>query len=126
DAPLNILVLEGDGVGPEIVAATLAVLRAAGDTFGIGIAFDSAAIGWAAHRATGSTFPDSAYEKALSADGVVLGPVSHNEYPPAAAGGLNPSGELRRRLDLYANIRPARSRPGFPPRCGSDVDLVIV
>ena len=41
-------------------------------------------------------------------------------------GGLNPSGELRKRLDLYANIRPARSRAGFPPRCGEPVDLVIV
>ena len=57
---------------------------------------------------------------------MLLGPVSHNEYPPVAKGGLNPSGELRKRLDLYANIRPARSRPGFPPRCGSAVDLVIV
>ena len=44
----------------------------------------------------------------------------------AAQGGLNPSGELRKRLDLYANIRPARSREGFPPRCGKPVDLVIV
>jgi 3-isopropylmalate dehydrogenase len=52
--------------------------------------------------------------------------VSHNDYPPAAQGGLNPSGELRKRLDLFANIRPARSRGGFPPRCGSPVDLVIV
>ena len=57
---------------------------------------------------------------------MLLGPVSHNDYPPLAEGGLNPSGELRKRLDLYANIRPARSREGFPPRCGSGVDLVIV
>ena len=62
----------------------------------------------------------------MAADGVILGPVSHNDYPPVAQGGLNPSGELRKRLDLYANIRPARSRGGFPPRCGSPVDLVIV
>ena len=65
-------------------------------------------------------------EKAKAADGVLLGPVSHNDYPPVAEGGLNPSGELRKRLDLYANIRPARSHAGFPPRCGSVVDLVIV
>jgi 3-isopropylmalate dehydrogenase len=64
--------------------------------------------------------------KAKAVDGVLLGPVSHNEYPPAAEGGLNPSGQLRKGLDLYANIRPARSRPGFPPRCGKPVDLVIV
>ena len=123
---INLLVLEGDGIGPEIMAATLQVLRAASHTFGLEFAFDHAAIGWTAHRAAGTTFPQAAFDKAKAADGVLLGPVSHNEYPPTAEGGLNPSGELRKRLDLYANIRPARSRPGFPPRCGTPVDLVIV
>jgi isocitrate/isopropylmalate dehydrogenase len=57
---------------------------------------------------------------------VILGPVSHNDYPPAEKGGINPSGALRKRLDLFANIRPARTRADFPPRCGKPVDLVIV
>jgi isocitrate/isopropylmalate dehydrogenase len=123
---IDILVLEGDGIGPEIMAATLAVLRAADAKFGLPLAFEAAAVGWTAHRAEGITFPPSVLEKAMAAHGVLLGPVSHNDYPPVAEGGLNPSGELRKRLDLYANIRPARSREGFPPRCGSAVDLVIV
>jgi isocitrate/isopropylmalate dehydrogenase len=58
--------------------------------------------------------------------GVVLGPVSHNAYPPVAQGGLNPSGVLRRALELYANIRPARSRPGAPRPIRPAVDLVVV
>jgi isocitrate/isopropylmalate dehydrogenase len=120
------MVLAGDGIGPEITAATLTVLRAADRAFGLRLAFEEVAIGWAAHRSEGNTFPISAFEKAKAADGVLLGPVSHNEYPPAGEGGLNPSGELRKRLDLYANIRPARSRSGFPPRCRKPVDLVIV
>ncbi len=123
---LRLLVLEGDGIGPEIMAATLAVLRAADEKFGLGLAFEAAAVGWAAHTACGSTFPAGVLDKAKAASGVLLGPVSHNEYPPIAEGGLNPSGELRKRLDLYANIRPARSREGFLPRCGANVDLVIV
>jgi 3-isopropylmalate dehydrogenase len=123
---LQLLVLEGDGIGPEITAAALEVLRAAAATFGLRLAFAHADIGWAAHRAVATTFPDVVFEKAKAADGVILGPVSHNEYPARAEGGLNPSGELRRRLDLYANIRPARSRTGFPPRCGVAVDLVVV
>jgi 3-isopropylmalate dehydrogenase len=126
DGGLRLLVLEGDGIGPEIMAATLAVLRAVDAKFGLGLAFETAAVGWAAHRATGTTFPSSVLDKARAAQGVLLGPVSHNEYPPVSEGGLNPSGEMRKRLDLYANIRPARSREGFPPRCGSAVDLVIV
>jgi isocitrate/isopropylmalate dehydrogenase len=123
---LNILVLEGDGIGPEITAATVHVLRAADRAFALGLDFSHAAIGWAAHRTVGTTFPDSVFEQAKAAHGVLLGPVSHNDYPPREQGGLNPSGELRKRLDLYANIRPARSRAGFPPRCGSAVDLMIV
>lgn len=123
---LRILVLEGDGIGPEITAATLAVLRAADAKFGIRLAFARADIGWAAHKAGGTTFPDAVEAQAKAVDGVLLGPVSHNDYPSRAEGGLNPSGELRKRLDLYANIRPARSRAGFAPRCGVPVDLVIV
>ena len=123
---INLLVLEGDGIGPEITAATVSVLNAAARAFALEFVFDVAAIGWAAHRSEGTTFPDSVLAKAKAADGVLLGPVSHNEYPPTGEGGLNPSGELRKRLDLYANIRPARSRAGFPPRCGTPVDLVIV
>ncbi len=111
---IDILVLEGDGIGPEITAATLAVLRAADAKFGLGLAFKTAVVGWAAHKAAGTTFPDSVEALAKDADGVLLGPVSHNDYPPRAQGGLNPSGEMRKRLALYANIRPARSREGFP------------
>jgi 3-isopropylmalate dehydrogenase len=123
---LRILVLEGDGIGPEITAASLEVLRAADAKFGLGFEFSKADVGWAAHKADGNTFPDAVEHAAKAADGVLLGPVSHNDYPPRAQGGLNPSGELRKRLDLYANIRPARSRAGFPPRCGKSVDLVVV
>lgn len=123
---LRILVLEGDGIGPEITAATLEVLKAADKKFGIKFEFSKADIGWAAHKVTGTTFPDAVEAAAKACDGVLLGPVSHNDYPARDKGGLNPSGELRKRLDLYGNIRPARSREGFPPRCGKAVDLVVV
>jgi isocitrate/isopropylmalate dehydrogenase len=121
----HLLVMEGDGIGPEICAATVGVLRQADRLFGLDLSLASASIGLVALRAEGTTFPTSAFEAAQTADGVILGPVSHNDYPPVAQGGLNPSGELRKRLDLFANIRPARTRGGFPPRCGSPVDLVI-
>jgi 3-isopropylmalate dehydrogenase len=118
--------MPGDGIGPEITAATVAVVAAVDRALNLGLQFEEATIGLAALRAHGTTLPDAAVDQARAADGIVLGPVSHNEYPPVAEGGLNPSGELRKRLDLYANIRPARSRERFPPRCGKPVDLVIV
>jgi 3-isopropylmalate dehydrogenase len=126
NAPIDIVVLAGDGIGPEITAATLTVLAAAAKTFSLPLNFTHEDIGFASLHKCGSTIPDAVFEKARRATGVILGPVSHNDYPPLAEGGLNPSGVLRKRLDLYANIRPARSRDGFPPRCGKPVDLVVV
>jgi isocitrate/isopropylmalate dehydrogenase len=122
----TLLMLPGDGIGPEIVAATVEVLQAADRLFKLGLAYETAEIGFASLHKAGTTISDAVVEQARQAAGVVLGPVSHNDYPPVSEGGLNPSGELRRRLDLFANIRPARSRPGLPPRCGRDIDLVIV
>ncbi|WP_212524497.1 isocitrate/isopropylmalate family dehydrogenase [Actibacterium sp. MT2.3-13A] len=126
DLAARLVVLPGDGIGPEITRATLDVLRAAARADGLTLTFDTQEIGFAALARSGTTFPDAVFEAAHGADGAILGPVSHNDYPPREAGGLNPSGELRKRLDLYANIRPARTVPGLPPRCGRDVDLVVV
>src|SRR5215470_17483515 len=124
--PTRLLVLPGDGIGPEIVGTTLDVLREADRIFRLDLTFEMAAIGFDALKTAGTTITDEVVAQAKRAAGVILGPVSHNEYPPVAQGGLNPSGELRKRLDLFANIRPARSRAGLPPRCGRDIDLVIV
>ncbi|MGR3755704.1 MAG: isocitrate/isopropylmalate dehydrogenase family protein [Tranquillimonas sp.] len=123
----TLLVLEGDGIGPEIVAASRTVLAAADAAFGLGLRLETAEIGFAALRAAGTTLPDRVLEAARAADGIVLGPVSHNDYPPAAEGGLNPSGVLRKRLDLWANIRPAATPPGRgAARGGKPFDLVIL
>src|SRR6185295_8175513 len=125
-APIRLAVMPGDGIGPEITAATLDVLRAADRLLQLGFEFEEVTIGHAALKRERTTFPEAAFAAAKAADGIILGPVSHNDYPPAAEGGINPSGALRKRLDLFANIRPARSRAGFPPRCGKPVDLVVV
>jgi 3-isopropylmalate dehydrogenase len=122
----HLVVMQGDGIGPEIAAATLVVLRETDRLLDLGLTFEDVPIGLAALKQHGTTLPDASFEAAKRADAVILGPVSHNEYPPAEHGGINPSGEMRKRLDLYANIRPARTRPGLPPRCGKPVDLVVV
>ena len=113
----NIALLAGDGIGPEIIWHPLSsVLDQACKAQGIILAYKNIEIGFNALAATGSTFPDSVPEALEDCNGIILGPVSHNAYPPRTQGGLNPSGELRKTLDLYANIRPARSRAGIPPR----------
>ena len=120
------LCLDGDGIGPEIMAATKQVLAAAAPLMTEALIFEDGVIGFAALAAHGSTIPDDVIAAARAADGVILGPVSHNDYPPVAAGGLNPSGVLRKALDLYANIRPARSHDGLPHPIRPPLDLVVM
>ena len=123
---MQIVVLPGDGIGTEISTATVEVVTAAAKAAGFKPEFSYADIGFASLKQHGTTFTDAVFDLAKAADGVILGPVSHMDYPPSEKGGLNPSGQLRKRLDLYANIRPAKVRPGFSPPCGKPFDLVVV
>ena len=121
---MNILVLPGDGIGPEITAATLAVLQKANSVFRLGLEFQSEEAGLKPLAKKGTTLPESVMAAARAADGVILGPLSTYDYPSRDKGGLNPSAELRIKLDLYANVRPAKSRLGVG-LTGKPVDLVF-
>lgn len=122
---MNILILPGDGIGPEISAATVEVLRAVDAQMGLGLVLEEMEVGLAALAKTGSTCPDAVLARIPQVDGVILGPVSHYDYPPRAQGGINPSGELRVRFELGANIRPCRSRPDLSI-LRKPMDLIIV
>lgn len=119
---MRLLALPGDGIGPEIVSATLRVL----DALDVALAVEHAEIGFAALDTQGSTIPPEVIQQAREADAVLLGPVSHNAYPPRDQGGLNPSGVLRRELELYANMRPARTWEGAPRPTPAEIDLIVV
>ena len=121
---MKILILPGDGIGPEIMAATGAALEALNDTHGLKLAFEERVIGLASLETEGSTLPDAVIEAIEAADGTVVGPVHTVAYPPASEGGVNPSATMRKRFDLYANIRPSRARPGVPAMTPK-MDLVI-
>jgi len=118
---MRLLALPGDGIGPEITTATLRVLAA----LDLGLTVDTADIGLKALADQGSTLPDAVMARIPQAQGVILGPVSHLDYPPRDRGGINPSSELRVKLELYANIRPNRSRVGLSI-LRRPMDLIIV
>jgi 3-isopropylmalate dehydrogenase len=122
---MKFLVLPGDGIGPEITAATVSVLDAASARFGLGLEYEYRDIGFVAYEKHGTTLPDGILARAREVDGVILGPISHLDYPPRDKGGVNISAEFRVKLDLFANVRPARTRPGVPHR-GTEMDLVIM
>jgi 3-isopropylmalate dehydrogenase len=122
---VNIVVMPGDDIGPEIVGAALAAVTAADAAYALGLRLTTVEVGMAAYRAHGSTLPDAAMQAAIDADGVILGPCGMTDYPPRDQGGINVPGTIRKRLELYANLRPARSRPGVPDaRRGLDVLIV--
>jgi 3-isopropylmalate dehydrogenase len=122
---VQLLVLPGDGIGPEITQATLRVLAAADRFARFGVSLETCDIGLASLRTQGTTLPSTVMDRIAKVDGVVLGPVSHYEYPTRAEGGINPSSELRVVFSLYANVRPCRSRSGLT-MLRKPMDLVIV
>lgn len=122
---MKILVLKGDGIGPEIVDAGMHVLEAVNENRGLGLSFDYDDVGLASLKKHGTTIRPELLEKAPTFDGVILGPQSNLEYPPPEEGGLNVSAKFRIGLDLYANARPARTRSGVA-QGKEGLDLVIM
>lgn len=121
---MKILMLPGDGIGPEIMSATEQTLTALDTRFGLDLSFETRDVGEAALSKHGSTVPDGLIDYARTVDATILGPVDTASYPPASEGGINPSAAFRLSLDLYANIRPSRTRPGVPAL--TQMDLVVV
>jgi 3-isopropylmalate dehydrogenase len=117
--------MPGDDIGPEIVRAALSALTAADREFALGLRLHTVDVGMASYRAHGTTLTDAAMQAALDADGVILGPCGMTEYPPRDQGGINVPGTIRKRMELYANLRPARSRPGVPD-ARRKLDVLIV
>lgn len=127
---MKVLVLPGDGIGPEVTAATLRVL----DALGLDLSYEHDLVGGAAFDAEGEPLPERVVAAARAADAVLFGAVggpkwagvSYDKRPELAIIGL------RRELDLFANLRPARVFPGMEdasplkPELVRDLDLMIV
>lgn len=123
---MRIMTLPCDGIGPEIMAETLKVVHAANGKFDLGLTFQEEESGFTSLKKYGTTLREEVLDRARTEfDGVILGTQSHMDYPPLAEGGRNVSAGFRIGLDLYANVRPARSRP-FIPNKAPGMDLVIM
>jgi 3-isopropylmalate dehydrogenase len=118
-------VLEGDGIGPEIVPAATRVVDAALARTASAVQWVPLPIGWSAIREHGEPTPPSTIQALAELDGWLLGPHDSAAYPEPHRSQLNPSGTLRKHFDLFANIRPAKGVPGSRA-VAPDADLVIV
>jgi 3-isopropylmalate dehydrogenase len=122
---MRMVVLPGDGIGPEITTATTRVLRAASEHFQLGVAIEEHPIGHESLRKFGATVQPGLLETVRSADGLILGPTATFDFKNEQSGEINPSKYFRKNLDLFANVRPARTYPGLRNPLG-DFDLVVV
>ena len=114
----TITVIRGDGIGPEIMDATLHVL----DALQVGLDYEFADAGVVALEKTGELLPAATLDS-ISRNRVALkSPLT----TPVGGGFSSINVELRRRFDLYANVRPARSYPNTKSRFESGVDVITV
>lgn len=113
----SVTVIAGDGIGPEVAGAVRRIIEAAG----VAIKWREMDAGAAAIEMHGSAVPEEVLE-AIRRDGVALkGPVT----TPIGGGFTSANVTLRKKLDLYACLRPVRTLPGVQSRYG-DLDLVVV
>ena len=126
----HIAVLAGDGIGPEVMAPAVEVLRKIEAKSGLSFRFTEAPAGANNYLATGKSMPDSTIKLCEEADAILLGAcgLPSVRYPDNTE--IAPQIELRFIFDLYAGVRPARLIPGVPsPIVGADqrgIDLVVI
>lgn len=105
----NILLLPGDGIGPEVVDETIKLIRWFDNNRGLKMTYSTALIGGAAYDEYGTPLPENTVEKAKEADAVLLGAVGGPQYDVLAFDKRPERGLLgiRKALGLFANLRPA-------------------
>lgn len=130
----RILILPGDGIGPEIVTEAVKVLARLRDDFGLDIEMDEALVGGSAYDAAGHPLPDATLNLARESDAVLLGAVGGPKWESLDISVRPEKGllGLRSELGLFANLRPAILYPqlaeasSLKPEIVSGLDIMIV
>ena len=125
---MKICVLPGDGIGVEVIDATLPILQKVQQ--GFSLEFETHPAGAHHYKKTGEALPEKTFQAARDADAILFGAMGWPaiRYPDGTE--IAPQLDLRVRLELYAGVRPVRAIPGIPlpladPRAKT-IDLVVV
>jgi len=113
----KVSLIDGDGIGPELSGSVSAVLEAVNDRLDLRLETAKLSAGDAALEKTGKALPDETVDAIRNSDACLKAPVGESAADVIVV--------LRRTLDLYANIRPAKSYP-YMPALRDDIDMVIV
>ncbi|MDR1762618.1 MAG: 3-isopropylmalate dehydrogenase [Dysgonamonadaceae bacterium] len=124
---LKIAVLPGDGIGPEIVAQAVESVKAVCRKFGHEAHFEEALVGACAIDAVGSPYPDATHKLCMNSDAVLFGAIGSPKYDNNPNAKVRPEQGLlamRKKLGLYANIRPVATFPSLLHKSPLRRDLV--
>ncbi|MGI0088512.1 MAG: isocitrate/isopropylmalate dehydrogenase family protein [Nitrosotalea sp.] len=113
----KISLITGDGVGPELSESVIDILHTVSDKIGLKLEINTVEAGDGALKKTGKALPDSTFDTIKKSDACLKAPVGESAADVIVF--------LRRTLDLYANVRPAKSYPNMPS-LKENIDLVIV
>jgi 3-isopropylmalate dehydrogenase len=129
-ASVRVAVLPGDGIGKEITGPSVQLVNEAARQFGIALSFETLEAGAEFYSKTGVAFPEENFQRAASADAIYLCAMGLPDvrYPDGTE--VGPQHDLRKRLLLYAGVRPCKIMPGIPlpladPRT-KELDFVII
>lgn len=130
----KILILAGDGIGPEIVKAAETVLAEVNQTFNLGLTWEHGLLGGAAIDAHGSPYPEVTSQQAQAADAILLGAVGGPKWDTIERSIRPERGllKIRSELNLFANLRPAILYPqladasSLKPEIVAGLDILIV
>jgi 3-isopropylmalate dehydrogenase len=122
---MNIVIIPGDGIGPETMQVSVESLDTVNAQFGLGLQLSHDIAGHDSLRQHGATVTQALLDKVKAADGLLLGPMATYDFKDESKGEINPSKFFRKNLDLYANIRPAKTYAGIKTLTGP-FDLVVV
>ena len=124
---LNIAVLPGDGIGPEVMDQALKVVRAISEKFGHTLHTETALTGACAIDAVGDPYPEATHELCMRSDAVLYGAIGSPKYDNDPTARVRPEHGLlamRKKLGLYANIRPVTTFPSLLDHSPLRADLV--
>lgn len=124
---LNIAVLPGDGIGPEIIGQALRVTEAICEKFGHDLSYEYGIVGACAIDEVGNPYPEATHELCMSSDAVLFGAIGDPKYDNNPSAKVRPEQGLlamRKKLGLYANLRPVSTFPSLIHKSPLRSDLV--
>lgn len=124
---LNIAVLPGDGIGPEIIEQALRVTEAVCEKYGHELSYEYGLVGACAIDQVGNPYPDGTHELCMASDAVLFGAIGDPKYDNNPSAKVRPEQGLlamRKKLGLYANLRPVSTFPSLIHKSPLRSDLV--